>query len=484
MMKTIDVGLLILLVIFIAGAFIRLYPTILYDKPLKYDSYYHARVAELVKTTGSTPSEEPWPEGGRPHFYPPLYHVSLAAISSISGSSVLDVIKFFLPIISAILILAVFWLAYSYRNMNTALLTVFLVAFNPFILNASYDSPELIGLLLLCFSVFLLLKERPYLAGIFLGVGLLFNIFFAVITFTAISVFLIYKKKYSVVPKFAAIPAVAALLWYLPKLGDLQHLDFSIGPNFVAQSLTPWMLFLTPAIVVSILILIVLVKFAPKVNIREKLDDYRSFWTVWVIFFTFMFFTFVLTPIFYPWRMLLYLSLGFSFLLADVLVNTKFKHKLIAPIFIAFFIIVSVATSTFLVTSNTLRPPLDDNEYLMLSWIESQVPKGSTILADNVVCSNIQTLTNKTCLLDINFESIPNKQSWQDFQNFFASLDVTRSDTYNLFRKYSIDYIIFASKYTNRTNTELFADKVYASWVCDSGGKNCLRDAAAYRFNG
>jgi asparagine N-glycosylation enzyme membrane subunit Stt3 len=101
---------LLLLLVLVAGAALRLYHPAVFDKPLKYDSYYHVRVAQEVLDTGALPAEDPWPEGGRPHIYPPLYHLLVALASMLSGIGVFDITRFLLPAFASLTALPVYYL--------------------------------------------------------------------------------------------------------------------------------------------------------------------------------------------------------------------------------------------------------------------------------------------------------------------------------------------------------------------------------------
>lgn len=469
---------MVLLVIFLAAFFMRIYPAYIHDNPIKYDSYYHIRVAELVKEKGTIPLEEPWPRGGREHYYPPLYHLTLAFLSAILSISIFDITRFLLPIISSLIVLSSFWLSYKFRNMTTALFVAFFMAFSPFILNASYESPEIIGLFLACFAVFFLLKEKYLFSGILIGIGLLFNTIFGIFVSIAFLIFLLYERKFKEATITLSIPFVLGLLWHFPHLSKIAILHPSEVLTFISTEISPWAWHFTPAILGIAVIPFILIKWAPKR--KYKMDRYQKFWIIWVCFFLIVFLSHFITPSFYPWRMPLYLSFGFSFLLADVLFKIKYKPAITNTILTCFFIIVFVSSTFFLISSNNLRPPLDDNEYLMMDWIKTNLGENSVVLSDSVFCSNILTFADVSCLTDINFESIPDKDAWVEYESFFLGLNDSEIELF--LEKYNdISHIIFASKYSERENLEQFSDKIYASWVCENN--KCINDAGVYRIN-
>jgi hypothetical protein len=105
------------------------------------------------------------------------------------------------------------------------------------------------------------------------------------------------------------------------------------------------------------------------------------------------------------------------------------------------------------------------------------------VLSDSVFCSNILTLTNNKCALDINFESIPDKQKWIEYTDFFEFHQDAVSVGLFLEKYDDIDYVIYANKYSDRQGIEVMGEKIYASWECDSRTFTCFNSTAAYRVN-
>ncbi|GEM_PF-1810815 len=472
---------IILAIVLIAGLFVRIYPTLSFATPLKYDTYYHARVASLMETQGPLITQEPWPEGGRPHFYPPLYHLLLILGSFLTFNTVLNASRFILPFFAALIPLTGFWFVRELKGDYAALIAAFLLAFNSFFLDASYDSPELFGLLLLPFIAYFLLKEKYLQAGLALAISFMFSIFFGVYASAAFLIFLIYEGKFKKVHhKLFGPSAIFLVLWYLPRLGDLGHLDVAIGSTFISKSLGAWALTYTPVIIAALLILFILMKYLPK--IRYKADRYDTLWTIWTIFFTGMFLTFLVTPVAYPWRMPLYISMGFTFLIANMLANVKYKSKNVLKVAAVLILVVFTAVpAAIFIGSGNLRPALDQNEYQMMQWMNATIDNNSLILSDSVFCSNIITLTGKKCALDINFESIPDKNRWIDYTNFFESPQDAVSAGLFLEKYSKLNYVVYANKYGNRNAMDVVADRIYSSWECDSRTSTCFNSTVAYK---
>lgn len=435
--------LVLLAIIFLTGFFIRVYPAAVNGLPLGHDAYYHARVAELMKTQGFI-STEPWPEGGRPHLYPPAYHATLAFLSMVSGIPVLSLIRFVLPVVSSLLILSAFWLCRQFRGERAAILAAFIVAVSPFFLSA-YDSPELFALFLTSIATFFFLKGKYWHTGLLLGLSILFS---TITVFLAmpLALLLVFERKFRKIAPLAAPAVFLAALWYLPRAAGFSCFESFIGPFFAAKDVGYWAQYFVPAVLGCVLISFALID-------RVK-DRFSKLWVIWTSFFSILYATYFITPALYPWKMPVFISFGFAFLLADILSTTKSRLK---DFFALFFIFLFICMSVTAFKANVFRPPLDENEYALIGW---SAPLGGAILANPDFCANRLMLANKSCLLDINFECVPNKKAWFDYQNFFYS-----EPSADFFKKYSIDYIFTASKDKKRAMLEEHADKIYASWT-------------------
>lgn len=456
---------LLLALVLAAGGMLRLYHALAFEMPLGSDSYYHARVAKLVLDIGAIPSEEPWPEGGRPHIYPPLYHLLLSLASMLSGISVLGIARFALPIFSLLTVLPVYYLVSKFRDGSTALLAAFFTALSPALIFTSYDSPQVISIFLAAFAAYAFLKERYYLAGLFLGFAYLLNSFSALAISAPLAIMLVSERKYKKLFDLFMAPAIFALAWYLPRLGSFSCLDNGIGPHFIGAGLSSWLAQETLVIVAALAIAYAL--------FDRVTDRFRKFWGIWVLFFTIVFLTHFITPSLYPWRQDVFIAFGFGVLLADVLLNSS-RRKVF---FTVFFVLLFAVGSKMVFDSQYMRPALQDGEYSLVSWVDKNVPGNASTLAYHDMCAGVLALTNKSCLLDISFECIQNRSAWFDYAEFFWYRNQTQMEGF--FAKYRPDYVLYGMANPNRPLLEgLGPDKVYVSWQC---AERCTRDAAAYR---
>src|SRR3989338_11011724 len=348
------------LLIFISGSAIRVAPTIVYDKPLKYDSYYHVRVAELLKETGNIPEVFPYPKTGRPHLYPPLYHVLLGFISFAIGLSVIDSVRLLLPFMASIIPIGVLWFATKrYNYSTTALLAMFFVSFSPFFLTSSFDSPELISIFISIFAINYFLQEKYMQASMLYGVSFLFSALSSIYTAIPLVILLLSEKNFKKIAILLSIPAVTMAAWYLPRFELLYAFDNSFGTIFVEKTIDFWTKFYTPFIVGSVISAFALFNL--------QMDRTRKLWIIWTLFFITVFLTHFVTPAFHPWRMPIYLNLGFAFLLSDTLTHNRHRLK---SLFAIFFVLSFFLISMNVYESRILKPPLPNNEYDMISWID------------------------------------------------------------------------------------------------------------------
>lgn len=462
----VNVWFLLFLAVFLTGSFIRILPAAAYDMPLRYDSYYHIRAAQFVKDTGGIPFEDPWPEGGRPHLYPPFYHVSLAGLSTLTGASVMDVGRFFLPVISCLTILAIFLVVRRLQNEKTAVLASLLFAFNPYLLSSAYDSPQVVGIFLAVFAMYCLVKEKYWQGGLLVGTMFMFDFFSAFMFSVAFAIFLIVSRKVRKAPQFYALPSLFLAAWFLPRMAGMYCLDSSLGAYFIDKA--------THGLIIQeafLIIPVLLIAFALTQRVK---DDFQKLAFVMTCFFTVMFLSFLVTPAFHPWRQDLYVSLGFAFLLPTLLTDTGRIRRLF---FSFFFISIFVSSYTYFVFFMGLSPPLYDHEYAMVDWLGNLAPN-ARLLAPHDVCAATMTLTSHSCLLDLNFECLKDKQAFRDYENYFWTERPEQLSA--TIQKYGIDYVAYQSNMWNEPVLEQTrASKVFTSWMCRN--TLCAKSDSVYK---
>ncbi len=464
----------ILLLVFTAGFLLRVYPALTNDFPLKYDSYYHARVAELVKTQGFV-AEEPWVYGGRPLSYPPVYHLILAILSQIIGASTLDVARLLLPIISSLSVASGFLLVRRFRDEKTALLTAFFLAANAILISSAYDSPEVINLLLSLVLFLFIVKQQYLKSSLLAGAMFLLNTFSASAISGLIIIYLLANKKGKGIPTFLIFPLVVFFGWLVLRPDILSCLENTFGPLFVGKTINFWTDHYTPIVVGGLL-------FVASLFNAKKADKYSWFWLLWVLYFGILFLSHYVTDIFHPWRHLAYLGFGFSFLLPDLLSGDRKLFKLLKVLFILVFF-----ATTLQIYNGSLAPALQSHERSAIYWasdLKSSTGEKPVFLSSYVTCSNLMTLTNQTCVLDLNFECIVNKTAWFDYENFMWNSDPAKAKAF--FNKYSgkpITDAIFGSQDWGGEMLDGFnVNRIYTSWACYPNNSYCTKGTSIYEF--
>jgi len=442
---------LLIVLIFLTGFFLRIYPVLAEDLPLGYDSYFHIRIAEQIQETGKLPNSIPWPEP-RPFVYPPLYHVILAIASIATGISVLDVTRFFLPIISSLFILATYFLVKKYHTKEVAVLASFFVALNPYLISNSYDSPQIIAMFLSFFFINWLLEKKYLQAGCLLALISLFSsMATALISITAL-LFLLWKKEWKHLHEIFIPLIIVTGAWYLFKSESLWCLNNTIAPYFLDKSLYP--LLIAEGAIITVFF-IILLSFKPEIR-----DDFSAFFSCLTIVSYILLMSFLITPQFHPWRQPFYIFFGIS-LLIPIFINQLRKIQDQHFLFITLTGILLLGLVTMFLVSG-IKPALTPPDYEMIDWYDSHY-SNTKLLAQHDVCSNLMTLTGKSCMLDIYFECIPDEKKWFDLENFYWIKSENKAKE-TLFR-YNIDTVMFPYLSQNEFIMEnISADKPYISW--------------------
>lgn len=455
-----------LALILLAAFFVRVYPATQTGLPMRFDSYYHVRVAELIKSEGEIPSWEPWPHGGRPHSYPPGYHLLLVASDLAFQSGIIDASRFVLPFASSMLVVAGYWITRKLRGAKTALMAAFFLAINPYLVSASYDSPQIIGMLLSFFAVYFLIKKMDIRASLLLAAAFFFNPFSLAIVSLPIALYLLLSRGFRRIAKAFSFPVLAAISWFLRNAEASACYNNWIGPSFIYLKVGNWINFVTPIFVFLPLLALGLI---------DRIgSEFRKFWAIWVFSISALFLTHFISPFAHPWRTDFYIMVGVCFLMADLLANLDWRKLFL---FAAFSAASIFSLYVIFHASSLMLPPLMPNEYALVSHLDSSSYPDFLPLANHDICSNILTLSDKTCLLDINFECIPEPQKWHDYEQFFWA--GTRQEMKGILnRNQEISYVVYSSGDWGRSYLETMdVDKTYASWFGSSP------DAAVYRIN-
>ncbi len=485
--------LIILTLLIIGAGIIRLRPVTQHEKPLHYDSYYHVRVAQRIQETSSPLYQtNPWPREKRPRLYPPLYHLSLIGISSITGLSIITTTRFLLPIITLLISIPIYLLVKKHWDKNSALVAAALMLFNPPLIYSSYDSPQIIGVLLSIITIHLILKEKPIYGGITMGIAFLFNPFSGVFLSFPFIIYLLVKKEFKHTGLFASPIILSIIGWFSTRKNPIEiltrSLNISLGPEivfpFAYQGLILGIIFST--LLVIILLLISGENNKQKNNhketsltpgkIKKKLqfiskDKLTLLLWIWLIFFFILFTSFLITPILYPWRQLLFFSIPLIILISREMTHPNIKSRQIFTFGVIFALISITAVSHL----GDLKPPLSNSDYTMIEEAEEKIPEEARILAHHDTCANLLTLTDNQCELDIFFESAKNPERWVDYSKIFVNPEEV--DIEKTLEENEIDYLLLTENDpSEKIHEEVELEKKYVSWGCE--GNKCTEESS------
>ncbi len=244
-----------ILIIVLIAFILRISPVVKFGTAVSYDPVYHERIALGIQKTGFIPEIDS-SLGGRVYTYPPLYHVSLAVFSNLSGIQVGTLVMFFLPLIASIICFGVFIFARKFTNWKWAILTALLVAVSSPTIAASFDSPENFVFLFIPISLFLVKLKKNSLSGFFIASSFLWNYFaflVAVVPFV-----LNFLKNKKLLKSFIVLMVLILIAWFwLFGFSVLKEESIYSGTAFVASNLSqvmPAMIFYTSLFLVPILL--------------------------------------------------------------------------------------------------------------------------------------------------------------------------------------------------------------------------------------
>ncbi len=157
----------------VIGLFLVLLLRVRASLPVFYDSWYHLSVIRAFFERGFT--WEAWWEYapfGRPHLYPPLFHVAGAATLQVTGCNLLDLGRLYDVVMFPLLLLAGWGAARCFWGKRAAFATLLLLAANCALLFPAslIMMPGTVAVALWPFVFVLLLRQRPVWASLVLAV--------------------------------------------------------------------------------------------------------------------------------------------------------------------------------------------------------------------------------------------------------------------------------------------------------------------------
>lgn len=453
-------ALQILAVLFLAALAIRLVPPLTSGFLVNYDSIYHARIGQIVADTGFVPAED-YTMGGRPHLYPPLYHLILGYLSLATGVEALTLVKFVLPFASALLVFPVFFLMKKFRNERIALWAAAYTAVNAMLISQAYDSPQVFGLLLFPLIIYFFLKGNYFPAGGLFAVCALFNYGIALTIGVSLAAFSAIKwAKISLKPQkerfkekeflvvtglIIAIGLGLASPWLLiaaSKAGECFDPSTAVAPIGSAG-----LFYLTVMLPVVAFFGIWFLY-----ELRGKSDDYSLFFRAALGIGLIGFAIALAFPQLHPYDMLLLFGFALPFAAAEI--DPKRIYKIGA-------VLMLLAFTVFTITQ--VRPPLSNGELSAAYWVKMNVAEG-TILANPEMSGVINAITMSPRVqteFDLFLECVPDRARWAESYEALTTSDASRAR--EIISKYGIDFIVVGPRdsWHYRFNTEKFGSMGY-----------------------
>ncbi len=410
---------------------VKIHPAISNDFPVNFDSIYHTRIGQTVADTGGIPAWD-YVAGGRPHLYPPLYHLILGYSSTLSGIAIIDLIKFILPLVSALLVLTTFFLVSKFRDDKIAIWAAAIMAFNPIVTSQSYDSPHLFGLLILPVLAYYFLKRNYFAGGGLFALCILFNygismMIAAVIILFSIVQYLKGNKEpalYAFLIMILGVGLVSPLL-----LVSASRMGECFDPSTIVASVNEpgtsylWMI-LPGLLIVGALILY---------PVMKKKGEYICFWRTAFVLSLAGFVASLFVPQLHPYDQLLLFGFSGTFLLADIKLKKKYKLAIMGLLIIA---------TVFSVMA--VKPALSTDDVIVANWIKDNAD--GVVLANLEVSGTINMLVRSErieTIFDQFLECVPNKQRWVNVNKAFLSSDPVESQ--NVLDSYDVKYVVISS---------------------------------------
>jgi len=225
--------LIILSIPAIFAFFIALIPTLKYQWPLSWDIYYHVHMAKLYIQHGIT-FWDPLTiaPGGRPIYYPPLFHYLLASLSVSTGLDPFKIARFLQPIFAMFIVLSFSYVTYKLYNLFVGVSAGFFIMLPAlFFQRFMLPIPEAMSLIIFPLSLYfyyLSIKKQNFrfsaISGILSGVILLTHALSAICLFLVASLYPVVLKlsrrkvEFTHFLVFLGVTFLVSSIWWLPIL--------------------------------------------------------------------------------------------------------------------------------------------------------------------------------------------------------------------------------------------------------------------------
>jgi len=136
--------------------------------PVPPDAFYHLRVAQQIIETGRVPLWNSWEfaPAGRPHLYPPVFHILLAFAARLAGNDLILAYRLILALSIASVYSVVWYAARYFYGPRQAFVALILVGSDVMFLIVNYlATPSMLALAVALLALVLLSARHPLCAG-------------------------------------------------------------------------------------------------------------------------------------------------------------------------------------------------------------------------------------------------------------------------------------------------------------------------------
>lgn len=256
---------------------IALIPTIKFQWPLSWDIYYHVHLTKLYIEQGFTIWDPlTYAPFGRPIVYPPLFHYSLAVLTTIFKMDTFQISRYLQPIFSFSLVISFTYVAKKLYNLRIGLIAGFFLFFTAVFHRAMLPIPESLALIFFPLAIYFYYTslEGNGLKYAIIS-GIIGSLMFLTHTLTALmmlGVVLLFtfclklrkdKVEYNSLYVFLVVSLILASFWWLNLI--VQHGYVFNNPQAALQGPVGYFTILiktwgVPAMISAILWLVIMVR--------------------------------------------------------------------------------------------------------------------------------------------------------------------------------------------------------------------------------
>ncbi len=180
--------------------------------PVPPDSYYHLLVARHVYEAGAVPLWDSWEWAplGRPHLYPPLYHVLLASLAGLLNGDLLAAFRILLTIVLPFTYFTTWYLARWLFDARRAFVALLIVGMDgALVFSAAMGTPGVLATSFVSLMLVLFLTERYVAASILGALAAYTHLGVPSLSFVGLGLFCLLNRRY--LPHFFIMMAIVVL---------------------------------------------------------------------------------------------------------------------------------------------------------------------------------------------------------------------------------------------------------------------------------